>query len=300
MISMQDIRNHSFFTDEDAELLRELRPLAEANKARMADEFHEYLLGIPETAAFLKDDLVLQKLKGTHRDWFVGLFAGDYGNQYYHTLQRIGFAHVRVGLNAHYVNAAMNLVRQFTISLVRENFPDTGQRRRIIDAVQKILDINLDIMTASYREEELKKFFVSHRLESKLIQATERFTYGLNLVLVLALAGVSISVVFMFGWDIMHIFRGNVEQGILSALGTLLILWMMIELLANEIRNLKGGKFNILVFIGLIMVAVIREVLISTLRHDPLETQIFLAGTLLVLGIVYYLVARSQGDRVAA
>jgi uncharacterized membrane protein (DUF373 family) len=46
------------------------------------------------------------------------------------------------------------------------------------------------------------------------------------------------------------------------------------------------------------MVAVIREVLISTLRHDALETQIFLAGTLLILGIVYYLVARSQNEKI--
>lgn len=66
----------------------------------------------------------------------------------------------------------------------------------------------------------------------------------------------------------------------------------------NEIKTLKGGKFNILIFIGVIIVALIREILISTLRHDALETQAFLAGTLLILGIVYYLVARSQNDRV--
>jgi len=71
---------------------------------------------------------------------------------------------------------------------------------------------------------------------------------------------------------------------------------MMIELLGNEIKNLKGGRFNILVFIGVIMVALIREILISTLRRDPLETQTFLAGTLLVLGIVYFLVAKSQRE----
>jgi hypothetical protein len=297
MMSMQDIKRHYQFTDEDAELLALVKPLAEENKHLLAKIFYDYLLGIPETAEFLKDDLVLQKLKGTHQEWFLRLFSGDYDNHYYHTLQKIGLAHVRVGLNVHYVNASMNLVRQYTIQLIRENFPDTEPRRKIIDAAQKILDINLDIMSASYREEELKKFFVSHRLESRLILATERFTYGLNLILVLALAGVSISVVFMFGWDVTHILRGNVEQGILSALGTLLILWMMIELLGNEIRNIKGGKFNILVFIGLIMVALIREILISTLRHDVLETQIFLAGTLLILGIVYFLVAKSQQER---
>lgn len=299
MIGMQGIKSHYQFTDEDAELLLSVKPLAEANKHLLAAVFYEYLLGMKETAGFLKEDLVLQKLKKTHEEWFVRLFAGNYDNSYYHMLQKIGFTHVRVGLNAHFVNSSMNLVRQFAVNLIRENFPDTEERRKIIDAAQRILDINLDIMTASYREEELKKFFVSHRLESTLIYATERFTYGLNLVLVLALAGVSISVVGLFVWDIAHIISGDVEKGILRSLGTLLILWMMIELLGNEIRNLKGGKFNILVFIGVIMVAVIREVLISTLRHDALETQLFLAGTLLILGIVYYLVSRSQNDKIA-
>lgn len=297
MVTMQELKGHYLFTDDDSGYLVMLHELAEANKQRLADEFYDYLLGIPETAKFIKDDLVLQKLKKTHQDWFMRLFTGNYDNQYLHTMQRIGLAHVRVGLNVHFVNAAMNKIRQFVVNLIRENFPDQELRRKLTDAVEKMLDINLDVMSASYREEELKKFFVSHRLESLLIQATERFTYGLNLILVLALAGVSISVVLLFGWEITHIFRGSFEEGILSALGTLLILWMMIELLGNEIRNLKGGKFNILVFIGVIMVALIREILISTLRHDPIETQMFLAGTLLVLGVVYYLVAKSQNDK---
>lgn len=294
MLTMQEIRSHYFFTDEDAALLKSLQSLTAANADRMADEFYDFLLGIPETAEYLKDDLLLQRLKATHKDWFITLFSGSYDNQYLHNLQRIGHAHVRVGLKAHYVNAAMNVVRRFLIELLQEHFPVLEERRKYRNAVEKIIDINLDIMSASYQEEELKKVFVSHRLESKLIQATERFTYGLNLVLVLALAGVSISVVILFGWDILHIFRGDIEKGILSALGSLLILWMMIELIDNEIKTLKGGKFNILVFIGVIIVALIREILISTLRHDALETQAFLAGTLLILGVVYYLVARSQ------
>jgi uncharacterized membrane protein (DUF373 family) len=299
MLTMQEIKGHYNLSDEDASILHSLQPLAEASKERMADEFYDYLLGIPGTAEFLKDDLVLQRLKRTHQEWFVSLFSGTYDNSYLHNLQRVGHAHVRVGLNAHFVNAAMNVVRQFAVNLIRENFPDREERRRKSDAVERILDINLDIMSASYREEELKKVFLSHRLESKLISAAERFTYGLNLILVLALAGVSLAVVGLFVWDITHIFLGDVEKGILSALGSLLIIWMMIELMDNEIKNLKGGKFNILVFIGVIIVALIREILISTLRHDPLATQAFLAGTLLILGIVYYLVARSQQERPA-
>ncbi len=294
MLTMQDIKKHYFFTDDDAALLKELRPLAEANQERMADEFYDYLLGIAETANFLKDDLTRQRLRQTHQHWFSSLFSGTYDNLYYHTLQRVGYAHVRIGLNAHFVNASMNVVRHFIIELLQENFPNIAERRKYRNAAEKIIDINLDILSASYQEEELKKVFVSHRLESKLITAVERFTYGLNLILVIALASVSLSVVALFSWDIIHIFRGDVEKGILSALGSLLILWMMIELMSNEIKNLKGGQFNILVFIGVIIVALIREILISTLRHDELTTQAFLAGTLLILGIVYFLVAKSQ------
>ena len=298
MLTMQDIKGHYFFTDEDAELLKQLRPLAEANRERMADEFYDYLLGIPETADLLKEDMLRQRLRTTHQEWFLNLFTGSYDNLYYHTLQRIGHAHVRIGLKAHFVNAAMNVVRHFIIELLQENFPNIQERRKFRNAAEKIVDINLDIMSASYQEEELKKVFVSHRLESKLIKAAERFTYGLNLILVIALAGVSLSVVGLFVWDIAHVFKGDVEKGILGSLGTLLIIWMMIELMDNEIKTLKGGKFNILVFIGVIIVALIREILISTLRHDALETQIFLAGTLLILGIVYYLVAKSQQEPV--
>ncbi len=294
MLTMQDIKNHYFFTEEDAALLRSLQPVAEANMDRMADEFYDYLLGIPETATYIKDERFLLKLKKTHRDWFSSLFTGTYDNQYLNTLQRIGTAHVRVGLNAHFVNVAMNVVRHFVVEMLQENFTVHEERRRLRAACEKIIDINLDIMSASYQQEELKKFFLSRRLESQLIKATERFTHGLNLVLVLALAGLSLSVVGLFVWDIGHIFQGNVEKGILSALGSLLILWMMIELMENEVKILKGGRFNILFFIGVIIVAMIREILISTLRHDPLTTQAFLAGTLLILGVVYFLVSKSQ------
>lgn len=294
MFNMQEIKSHYLFTQEDATSLKCLLPLAETQKERMINDFYDYLLGIPETATFLSAEGVLKRLKQSHSEWFLNLFSGVYDNNYLHDLQRIGQVHVRIGLDAHYVNSAMNIVRRFTANMIRESYADREERRRLIDAAQKILDLNLDIMTAAYLEEELRKVFISRRLESKLITATERFTYGLNLILVLALVGVSLSVVGLFFWDIAHIFSGSAEKGILGALGTLLILWMMIELMDNEIKTLKGGRFNIQIFIGVVIVAIIREILISTLQHDPLNTQLFLAGTLLVLGVVYYLVAKSQ------
>ncbi len=295
MFTMQDLRDHYRFTDQDAELLQALQPLAEANRERFSLELYDYLYSLPETATILNSSNRL-RLREMHNHWFMALFSGTYDNHYMNHLTRIGHAHVKVGLSVHYVNSAMNQIRHFLLGLIDVNYTDREQRRTLREAIEKILDMNLDVMSTSYREEEMKKVFVSRKVETFLIKATERFTYGLNLALVLALAGVSISVVILFIWDIAHIFEGNMEKGILSALGSLLILWMMIELMDNEIKNLKGGKFNILVFIGVIIVAMIREILISTLRHDDLTTQAFLAGTLLILGVVYYLVSLAQKD----
>ncbi|MDD2897616.1 MAG: protoglobin domain-containing protein [Desulfuromonadaceae bacterium] len=295
MFTMQDLRAHYRFTDQDAELLQSLQPLAEENQERFSLEFYDYLYSLPETAAILNNSNRL-RLREMHSSWFMSLFTGIYDNHYMNHLTRIGHAHVKVGLSVHFVNAAMNQIRHFLLGLIDFNYSDREQRRELREAVEKILDMNLDVMSTSYREEEMKKVFVSRKVESFLIKATERFTYGLNLALVMALGGVSISVVILFVWDILHIFRGDMEKGILSALGSLLILWMMIELMDNEIKNLKGGKFNILVFIGVIIVAMIREILISTLRKDDLTTQAFLAGTLLILGIVYYLVSLAQKE----
>jgi uncharacterized membrane protein (DUF373 family)/hemoglobin-like flavoprotein len=296
MTTMQDLKDHYGFTDDDEELLKAFHPLAAQHQERFIDEFYDHLYGLPETTAILNNSN-RQRLREMHGNWFLSLFSGTYDNHYMNHLTRIGHAHVKVGLSVHFVNVAMNLVRHSLLNLIDENYPDRDERRALREATVKILDMNLDVMSSSYREEELKKVFVSRKLESHLIRLAERFTYGLNLVLVLALAGVSISMALLFGWDLINIFRGDVEKGILSALGELLILWMMIELMDNEIKNLKGGKFNILVFIGVIIVAMIREILISTLRHDDLATQAFLAGTLLVLGILYYLVSLAQKDQ---
>ena len=295
MVTMQELRDHYRFTERDAELLLSLQPLAEENQERFSLEFYDYLYSLPETAAILNNSNRL-RLREMHGSWFMSLFSGIYDNHYMNHLTRIGHAHVKIGLSVHFVNAAMNQIRHFLLDLIDVKYSDRDLRRSLREAIEKMLDMNLDVMSTSYREEEMKKVFVSRKVESFLIKASERFTYGLNLALVLALAGVSISVVTLFIWDILNIFKGDIEKVILSALGSLLILWMMIELMDNEIKNLKGGKFNILVFIGVIIVAMIREILISTLRKDDLTTQAFLAGTLLVLGIVYYLVSLAQKD----
>ncbi len=294
MKNIAQIEQHYHFTANDAQNLRNLQPIMEQYKDKLADKFYNFLLEISETAEFLPDEKTLRKRKETLAVWFMDLFNGVYDYRYLQNIQRIGYYHVKIKLNAHYMNSSTYLVRQFCLDILEKHFENPRERTELTSSMEKILDINLDIMSSAYREEELNNVFLSRKLENKLIHLAERFSYGLNLVLVLALMGISIGIIGLFGHDIWKLLNGHMERSILHIMGTLLMLWVMIELMDTEIEHLKKGKFSINIFVEVVMVAVIRDILIGTLEHGDSQRQIVLVGTVLVLGIVYGLISWAE------
>ena len=113
--------------------------------------------------------------------------------------------------------------------------------------------------------------------------------------LMIGLIVLSLGVAALLGSDIIFAFRSNLEIGVIKSLGSLLILWMMIELLHTQVHQLKGGKFNVRIFVDLAMVAFIRKVFVATIEYkDPLSFGLLLAG-LLILGVIYFFVTRAGG-----
>jgi uncharacterized membrane protein (DUF373 family)/hemoglobin-like flavoprotein len=294
MKNIIQIEQHYHFSNKDAQNLRQLRPIMEQYKEQLADKFYNTLLEFEETAKFLPDEQILRQRKETLAAWFIDLFNGVYDRRYLLNIQRIGYTHVKIKLDAHYMNSSMYLVRQFCLDVLGKHFKDPRERLELTRSVEKILDINLDIMSSAYREEELTKVFLSYKLEGKLIRLAERFSYGMNLVLVLALMGISLGIIGLFGYDLWNLFTGRVEHGIIHILGTLLMLWVMIELMDTEIEHLKEGKFSINIFVEVVMVAVIRDILVGTLEHGEPYRQLVLVGTVMVLGLVYWLISHAE------
>ncbi len=100
---------------------------------------------------------------------------------------------------------------------------------------------------------------------------------------------------YFFIHDFSKIFyTGHVEKGLISALGTMLVLWMMIELIEVEVRNLKEHKIDTKIFISVVIIAFIRKILIITFEKYDLHKEIFLVGTVLILAIVYFLISKSE------
>ncbi len=295
MISIEDLKRHYFLTTEDEHNLQRIGQIVLPYADDLAADFYEYLANFPEAAALFRTKEAIEKRKETIKRWLSILFAGKYDHRYAGELQRIGSTHVRKEIPIHWVTASMNFKRDYLIDILERDVKDESERRSLTKSLEKILDINLDIMTSSYHEEEIKKTFLSKQMDSLLITFAERFTYGLNLILVLALIGLSIGVIVLFLSDIQTLLvSGKLETGILSSLGTLLIIWVMVELMTSEINYLKGERFHIEIFVSVALVALIRELLISTLAHEPMQKIGMLSVGILILGTVYYLISKTE------
>jgi uncharacterized membrane protein (DUF373 family) len=294
MENMDEIRRHYSFTPEDEENLKEMAPALVQLADAFGDDFYNYLLEDPYSASFFKTFEAMNRRKDTIKNWYRNLFHVPYNNVYLMGLRRVGQVHVRIGLKGHYVNAAMNFVRRFLNRQVDSLFAEHDRKAELLESLNKALDINLDVITSSYREAELKKVFLSYKAESVLVQWSERFLHGFNLILMIGLLAMSFGVVGLLGHDIYYALTTSLDNGIIKALGSLLILWMMIELLHTQVDVLRGGKFHVRVFLELALVAFIRKLFVASIEYkEPVTFGLFLGG-ILILGIILFLEGKTE------
>jgi len=294
MRSFKEIKRHYSFTEEDEERLRSLKGIADANVDGAMDALHSWLILTADTERLFTEEKRKNHVFGSQRKWFLDLFSGNYSTQYYEGLIKIGQTHVRVLVEAHYMNRAVNIIRNYCIGILNQALEESEERAKSMIALEKILDINLDVITSSYIEEELRTYSGAYRVKNALISFSEAFSKTMNFILILALIALSIGVVDAMVRAGQNFLTGDMEHAIITSLGSVLILWIMIELMNTEIAHLKGGKFHISVFVGVALVAFIRETMIATLKKEPPEKIYYLIAAIFVTGIIYWLVVKTE------
>jgi len=292
MLDYQTLKEHYKFTKEEALLLKELQPRMEELADRFVDEFYDYIWGFGKTAQFLKNKQIIEYHRQKIKEWFINLFCGQYDLPYFLYLYKIGEIHVRIGLPTHYVNSAFTFVRTFILSSIEENFQNKEHHVQEIKAVEKMIDMNLDSLTSSYREEELGKFLSLSKIEKGILTGLKKFNSYINYFLAGALALVAFFAVGLFVYDIYLLFFSDIgiEKGILTVLGSLLVLWAAIELIHEEINHLQGKGFAIGAFIMLAMAALIRKILIYSLSSEKGVELLIIALVIVGLALAYWLV----------
>ena len=146
------LRNYKF-SEQDALHLKSIKKIAILETENLLKGFYKFIFEFNHAQMFLHDKDVLARHEKGISIWYMNLFCGKYEEEYFEKLHLISEIHVRIGLPAHYVNAAFSYVRGFIKECIIKE-----KRFEALASIDKIIDINLDILTVAYREEEQTKF----------------------------------------------------------------------------------------------------------------------------------------------
>ncbi len=292
--NFDQIKKDYEFTAVDEERIKELRPIMEKHLDEFLDRLYKFIFRLPQAHKFFKNEEVKKRHTEKIKQWYKDLFSGNYDDRYFEKLHKIGEVHDQLGIPNHYINATFNFIRRFFIEKINQEFGYSRQRNLYVESLGKLLDINLDILTKAYIEEEISRYMKLSKLEKKLVRISKRFADFLDMTLLVALILMSFFVIGLFAFDIYELITGKVsiEEGIIKTLGSLLILWAVAELMGEEIKHLRGGGFALTAFISVALAAIIRKILIVSLSPEDIKKLVAYGFVLLILGIVYFLIAK--------
>lgn len=151
----EKLRTFIGFGDADVQNLVALGPLLASEQPAITDYFYERMGETVELQGFIAGRV--EQLKLTHARWFESLFSGDYGHAYFESRWRIGMAHVRIGLDPHWVEGVMNVIRARLLEAIARRVTDPQRLAELQASMVRIVDLDLAIINLSYQEDRLER-----------------------------------------------------------------------------------------------------------------------------------------------
>lgn len=288
----KQIQSNYQVTENDISNIKMLNDVMDKYKKEFIDMFSKMLEGAyPENTPKNMLEGHMKKMKR----WFEQFFSGNIDNDYITFMSGIGIAHSKYHIDPAKVASAFSFIRKWMHEKVFQNIDDDVQRKSMLLSMHKLLDINYDIISSSYYETEIEKYNKGFSLRNSIVGLSERFSTIMHTVLAMILIVMTLGAVFMFIKDTTAMLSGHTDHLMITALGSLLIIWVLVELLHTEIQMIKGGKFKISVFIGVAMIAFVRDLLITTLKHEQNgHYPYFFLASIVGLGVIYWLVSYTE------
>ncbi|MSR46381.1 MAG: hypothetical protein EXS13_04865 [Planctomycetes bacterium] len=145
------IREYTGFGPADEALLHSLLPALPAVLDELVEDFYGAILRDQDAKRVLSDATQFARLKRSLREWATTMLAGPHDARWFELRSRIGQRHVEVGLPQRFVPLAIARIRPILTRLTFASVKgDSARLERMLEALHKILDLELSIMLESY------------------------------------------------------------------------------------------------------------------------------------------------------
>lgn len=231
--------------------------------------------------------------------WYDRLFDGNPDNTYITFLNKLGNSLSKYKVDQEFITSLLSFCRLWIHEKIFISVDDEVKRKNILLSMHKMLDINTEIILNAYYDKLVSSYNAVRTYRIKVVQLSEKFTFAMHSMLVCVLILLTLLAAGAFFQEASHIIKGSTgDHNLITALGSLLIIWVMVELLHTEVEMIKGGKFRNSIFISVALIAFIRDLMIITLKHETTNMlqHAFILVSILVLGIIYWLIVRTENN----
>jgi PAS domain S-box-containing protein len=150
-----ELRRFVRLDEADLETLRRLRIHAEPHFDEIARRFYERTREHEDAHAVFRNEAQIKRLHRSMVEWLRRVLTGPYDANYVAQTTAIGRRHVQVGLPMRYVFGAMTLFRTELSRLAIEHGGE--DMPRALEALNRVLDLELAIMSLTYTEAEARR-----------------------------------------------------------------------------------------------------------------------------------------------
>ena len=138
--------------DNTRKILREFKVILEPRIDSILEGFYRHAANTPATSAQFKDSSVMAHARQMQRKhWLDNVFSGNFDDNYFSNVIRIGEAHQRIGLEPRWYTAsycfALNCVQELAIQTYRKKPEILAQ---VVSAINKAVFLDMDLATSVY------------------------------------------------------------------------------------------------------------------------------------------------------
>lgn len=295
MIYYAEILTRFDYSESDMEYINSITDKMAALEQNFLNDVLKYLqkdkLFMAEYGSII-DKLNMEKL-GL---WYKGIITGKLNGYFSEFVSDFNLYNVpESGFSGERISELFNYIRIWFQNKLIEVSECEWDYKGILQAYTKVINAAVYVTMNSYVPRDKSTSHTS-KMKNKILQWAEKASLVTHSMLLIFLIVMTIAGVGFFIWSLWDLRAVAPDKLFVTALGSLLVLWVLIELINSEIQMLKGDKFKISIFVGVVLIAFIREVLIMTLKHDAgnMKIMIMMLGGILVLGITYWLLAKSE------
>lgn len=144
-------------TEEDLNLLRQMKPAVERDIDYITDQFYNTVLGVGKLEEIILEHSSIERLKRTLKQHIIEIFDGNVDEQYIAKRLSIAKIHKRIGLEPKwYLSAFQNLQNVFITAIYNESLSD-HKRLKVVQTITKLLNLEQQLVLEAYEKENLKE-----------------------------------------------------------------------------------------------------------------------------------------------